>query len=836
MRTETQQKIKFQAFSGQLEQGKKQDEESKCCTVDRQYKYFHGSSLVNDSVITNSMQTNLTTTIATVAAESRNLSDVSPQQSENVSSTGLLSATPQKEFPPLCYDLLEAGVFGTESKTFSCVKGKETQKMNVSCQKKENNNYESEERKFSGHFTRFPDTFNSSFNFIQLSLNAGFDTVNQSPEQVPSVIKPDISKGLSEIGPGSCSDCLPDSKVSCCHSNKDFECAMQALVECDKLQVCKIFSFLDLDTTFYCSTDSDAVSAGSSVTSGYESSITANDVSWNTLTRKYDSVLSDCLLNNQAALKIKSLRLKLQRLQEKAVQKDDYEKGAIIGYLFRLNQIQTFVQLRRCQHGKGTKTKQRIQGRQTRDERELADEYQKKSEELEQEMKTLKFQLPSRHPSICIFLDRFRAAVQAALYWMADGVTGKGKWIRKEDKQKHTGYSHQELRQISSTRREQLLQEKRHLQKEIECLKVRLAMLETKDQQLGVEIEEHDRLIQMQDCELTSLLTCVPLDELHEINKALDEILASSCRNSLSLEVPDMLKSLQEKEQSLIVSIKETTNKICTSQKLCSTLRRKVGNIEAQLPALLEAKILAVSGNHFCTAKEIIEEIKSLMSEKQGLEQLHKELLLLSTKNDRKLEKIKEDHSRLKQEVEQGEAAFEKNLKDHAVKYMDMLEDKLHRCGSQLLEKVWEADLEACQLLVRGFQEEESSYHVPECGESQTDEERADGACSDSQGRNECLFLKAFKADSSTIQQKHCELKGDFHLISSEMREKCEMISEKLKHLEDQLQIAVCNHDEGLVQSLQKEIQMVKETLQTMLVQLQAAKNQDDVEDLCDSW
>ena len=50
------------------------------------------------------------------------------------------------------------------------------------------------------------------------------------------------------------------------------------------------------------------------------------------------------------------------------------------------------------------------------------------------------------------------------------------------------------------------------MQKEIEDLRVRLSVLEEKDQQLQREIEEQDRLIQSQDCELTALLGCVSLD------------------------------------------------------------------------------------------------------------------------------------------------------------------------------------------------------------------------------------------------------------------------------------------------------------------------------------
>ncbi|KFQ52406.1 Disrupted in schizophrenia 1 protein, partial [Nestor notabilis] len=336
--------------------------------------------------------------------------------------------------------------------------------------------------------------------------------------------------------------------------------------------------------------------------------------SWDTLIKKYEPVLQDCLLGNRSTLKIKSLILRLQRLQEKAVEEDDYDR---------------------------------------------ADKFRQKLEELEKEKNSLKFQLPSRHPSVSSFLDRFVTQVQAALHWAADHrVRNEEMQLWHENDHKLLRSTYQERMQVSATKRNQLFQEKKWLQKEIEDLRARLTILEAKDQQLRREIEEQDRLIQSQDCELAALLGCVSLRELQEISKAVDDTLALSYQIPFSLDLPGTVKSLQEKEQSFSMSIKETTAKVCTSQKLCSTLRRKVSDIETQLPALLEAKMLAVSGSNFGTAKDLAEEIRSLTSEKEGLEGLLNELLDLSARNVRKLERIKDDYTRLKQELEQGETAF----------------------------------------------------------------------------------------------------------------------------------------------------------------------------------
>ncbi|XP_027759378.1 disrupted in schizophrenia 1 protein-like [Empidonax traillii] len=184
---------------------------------------------------------------------------------------------------------------------------------------------------------------------------------------------------------------------------------------------------------------------------------------------------------------------------------------------------------------------------------------------------------------------------------------------------------------------------------------------------------------------------------------------------------------------------------------------------------------------------------------------------------------------------------------------MEILEDKLHSCGSQLLQRVWEADLEACQLLIQGFQLKETSCCVFEEEENQMQEMEitADGP-PDSEKRKEGHFLKG--AEWGTVScHRHSELKKvmedfsfgteghlseEFFIFSAELGEKCEAISEKLVHLEDQLQSSTCRVDEGVIQSLQREIQVVKETLQTVLVQLQSAKEAEEKagDFLCDSW
>ncbi|XP_066034882.1 disrupted in schizophrenia 1 protein isoform X8 [Chamaea fasciata] len=630
------------------------------------------------------------------------------------------------------------------------------------------NNCEYPNRDGISHSAGAHDSFSSSFSFIQLSLNSasGVNYVEgKSIEKAELVLHPKTTGSLQKSEEMAQTQEHLGDLCYFSRSGEDLRHERESPVN-DKLRHYETVSLSDIEATFSYSTDSsDAASAGSSVTSGYESSFTVSDHNWDTLMKKYEPVLQDCLLGNRSTLKnkmwfaygnfifvlcktqLKSLILRLQRLQEKAIEEDDYDK---------------------------------------------ADKFRRKLEELEKEKNSLKFQLPSRHPSVRSFLDRFMTQVQATLHWAADH------WVRHEE----NGLCHekelrlqrstsQERTQVSATKRNQLFQEKKWLQKEIEDLRTRLAILEGKDQQLRREIEEQDRLIQSQDSELAALLGCISLRELQEISKAVDDTLASSFRIPFSLDLPGAIKSLQEKEQLFSTSIKETTAKVCTSQKLCSTLRRKVSDIETQLPALLEAKMLAVSVT---------------------------------------------------------------SVKENAEKYMEILEDKLHSCGSQLLQRVWEADLEACQLLIRGFQLKETSCCVFEEEENQMDEmEMTADASPDSEKRKEGHFLKGTEWGAVSCP-KHRELKEvmedisfeteghlseEFFIFSAELGEKCEAISEKLVHLEDQLQSSTCRVDEGVIQSLQREIQVVKETLQTVLVQLQSAREAGEEKAgdfLCDSW
>ncbi|KAI4529477.1 hypothetical protein MG293_020725 [Ovis ammon polii] len=328
---------------------------------------------------------------------------------------------------------------------------------------------------------------------------------------------------------------------------------------------------------------------------------------------------------------VKSLRLKLQKLQDKAIEDDDYDKAEMI---------------------------------------------QQRLEALEKERSSLHFQLPSQQPALSGLLGHLGAQAQASLHWAAQRAGSDDPQARLRMDPKTLEAAAQDSLRVSITRRDWLLREKQQLQKEIETLQARMSVLEAKDQQLRREIEEQERLLPWQGCDLVGGLS---LGELQEVTKTLQDTLALAEQIPLRAEPPEAIQSLQERIKSLSLSLKEITAKVCMSERLCSALRKKVNDIETQLPALFEAKMLAISEghelingtsetkyhekrwkrNHFCTAKELTEEIRSLTLEREGLEGLLHKLLVLSSRNVQKLGSVKEDYSRLRQELDQGRAAYE---------------------------------------------------------------------------------------------------------------------------------------------------------------------------------
>lgn len=146
------------------------------------------------------------------------------------------------------------------------------------------------------------DTFNSSFSFIQQSLNS-CRTAETPPSPEPEPLN-QLNKAtnspqskrpvqlLSSTEPADSEDLPPGRRfwqrcpwdVREVPPEPDGDC-------------------VDIEITSSLSVDSDNASA-SSVTSGYDSATPASEQGWDSLVKKYEVVLQDCLQNNRTYTKV----------------------------------------------------------------------------------------------------------------------------------------------------------------------------------------------------------------------------------------------------------------------------------------------------------------------------------------------------------------------------------------------------------------------------------------------------------------------------------------------------------------------------------------------------
>lgn len=151
------------------------------------------------------------------------------------------------------------------------------------------------------------DHFNSSFSFIQLSLNSALEA---SDLVIPSDCRePKGALKMRGIGKEENANLhVPaerqrTSGKALWASSYSRMCGGTA--DSDQLQECERLSLSHANAEFLCSTNSwNVASAGSSVTSGYGSSTNVSHHSWNSLMRQYEPALQDCLLGNQSILKV----------------------------------------------------------------------------------------------------------------------------------------------------------------------------------------------------------------------------------------------------------------------------------------------------------------------------------------------------------------------------------------------------------------------------------------------------------------------------------------------------------------------------------------------------
>ncbi|XP_051057741.1 disrupted in schizophrenia 1 protein [Phodopus roborovskii] len=625
------------------------------------------------------------------------------------------------------------------------------------------------------------DTFTSSFSFIQLSLCAAGER-GEAEGCLPSREVESLHQSPQEMAAGASSSDRPHEDAR--HLWTFSLQATPGLVDLDQVSG----SNSKPECGKASSSHTGFSSQDSSSTGGWgdQGSSWADTSGWDALLSEWEPVLQDYLLSNRRKLEVTSLSLKLQKLQEKAVEDGDYEK---------------------------------------------AETLRRRLEDLEQEKGHLPWTLPSQQPALGSFLGYLAAQTRVALHGTTQRAGSDDPDAPLDGEPRTTA---QDSPPASITRQDWLIREKQQLQKEMEALQSRMSALEAKAQGLSQELEERETLLQWRGCDLVPLVAQMSPGQLQEVSKALGETLASASQAPFHVEPPETLRSLQERTKSLNLAVREITAQVCSDERLCSSLRRRLSDLDTRLPALLEAKMLAISGSHFCTAKELTEEIWALSSEREGLESLLGRLLALSSRSVRRLGSVKEDYIRCRQDLALQEATHKASVKANTVKYMEVLESQLRSCRCPLLARVWKADLEACQLLMQSLWLQEAGISPHTEDEKQVDstgEATWTAALAvhprphPEEEKTPLQVLHEWSTHSAPLP--HCAgglQKEESHIISAEVGEKCEAIGMRLLDLEDQLHNAIHSHDEALFQSLQGELQMVKETLQAMILQLQPTK------------
>ncbi|XP_028279060.1 disrupted in schizophrenia 1 protein isoform X2 [Parambassis ranga] len=647
-------------------------------------------------------------------------------------------------------------------------------------------------------------SFNSSFSFIQQSLSSSQNTGTPLREPEPLIKGPNLPQTKPETVSSEHNVSKQSTVVQLLHTSAPGsqvqreelalggrfwrECLWNSKEEASHLSDCDSRS-LDIEVTSSLSVDSDTASA-SSVTSGYDSATPASE-GWESLVKKYEGVLQDCLQNNRTHTKIESMMLKLQRLQQKAILEDDYD---------------------------------------------TAERFGKKLEELCRERGALKLGLPSRQPSVALFLERLRQVVHSALQRTDSSQRREG---AEPDAAERSDSSQPPLQ-----RREHLIKEKRQVEEEITELQQKLAELKNRSRCLEQQIQQEEQQVEVEELEGSVLRSC-SVAQLRDMSRTLQDLVTCENRMQISVSPPPSMLRLQEQEQALNLSVKEATAKVVMSQRLGSSLRRKVSETETQLLALHEAKLAAISGNDFGSAKELKAEMKVVYLERDRLEALAKRLHSLSSGSSQELARMKEQQQQLRQELEQKEAQHERQLKENTTKYIELLEDRLHSCGCPGLERIWEADLEACHLFLRGLQ-----LRTPSCSGVDVEDVPAAAVCPPAQPctkeEEDCAMLTALGGrwgPEANLQNSEFTKKLEEFLFcmednhhedgcseaeTTDLTERCELISDRLMTLEDELQTAILNRDQALTQSLEKEVQEVKSTLQTMLAQLKVEEEEEE--------
>ncbi|XP_010225376.1 PREDICTED: disrupted in schizophrenia 1 protein-like, partial [Tinamus guttatus] len=311
MRPEAQQQTEFQPLSackplnaGELKHGRKHCEgfenHSPCRQCKNNFEFLCCHSFANSAVVASDVVATSATT-GNMPGSCKNLSGYKNPKSE-IPITAVHSATATKGG-----NVSTACCSNAQEATHSA-KAIEPQNMCSLGETEVNNNCEYQRKEVASLSIGLHDGFSSSFSFIQLSMNSGSGVSTAkgalTGEHVPH---PSTAGELQTLEEREVAQEHSGALRCFSRPSEDLKYENETTVN-DKLQDCETVSLSDTDATFSCSTDSsDAASAVSSVTSGYESSFTASDHNWDTWMKKYEPVLLDCLLANRTTLKVCNL-------------------------------------------------------------------------------------------------------------------------------------------------------------------------------------------------------------------------------------------------------------------------------------------------------------------------------------------------------------------------------------------------------------------------------------------------------------------------------------------------------------------------------------------------
>uniref|UniRef100_A0A8C9PT41 DISC1 scaffold protein n=1 Tax=Spermophilus dauricus TaxID=99837 RepID=A0A8C9PT41_SPEDA len=173
------------------------------------------------------------------------------------------------------------------------------------------------------------ENFTSSFSFIRLSLGSAGER-GEAEGCLPSREAETTHQSPQEMGVRATS---PDGPHEDPHSLPQPFCLTAARGLAELAQVsgrssgleCGVLSSLDRDTGSSSSLDPSLAGGG-----GDEGSGSGDTHGWDALLRRWEPLLQDSLLSTRKQLEVTSLRVKLQKLQEAAIEDDDFDKAELL--------------------------------------------------------------------------------------------------------------------------------------------------------------------------------------------------------------------------------------------------------------------------------------------------------------------------------------------------------------------------------------------------------------------------------------------------------------------------------------------------------------------------